>query len=175
MARPAFGAQPTTSGPRRFTGSLPHWVLADNETAGEANGEGSVDETALEATETGAPVAEEHHEEASGEPLRNETAGLSDEELTALSARLVEAKHEEVQARADADTLAGGAEFDEEETEEEESVPEEHHGEEVEDLHEEALEELPVEEARFARVRQPARVGRTRAERAFGSRGIARR
>ena len=37
-ARPAFGAQPTTGGPRRFSGSLPHWVLADNESEAEAAG-----------------------------------------------------------------------------------------------------------------------------------------
>ena len=42
---------------------------------------------------------------------------LSDEEAVSLSARLVEAKHEETQARAEADSLVGGADFDEDEAE----------------------------------------------------------
>jgi Rne/Rng family ribonuclease len=149
VGRPAFGAQPTTGGPRRFTGSLPHWVLADNETAGEASGARSIaDEPVVDGIEAELPVAEEHHERIPSEPVRNETAGLSDEELTALSARLVEAKHEEVQARADADTLTGGTEFDEEEGEEEEA--EDLHEELHEGLHEEQPEEIHVEETHFS-------------------------
>jgi Rne/Rng family ribonuclease len=154
VARPAFGAQPTTGGPRRFTGSLPHWVLADNETAGEASGAGSIaDETAAGGAETELSAAEEHREESLSETHRSETAGLSDEELSALSARLVEAKHEEVQARADADTLAGGAEFDEEEAEEEthsEETHEEHEEDGEAELHEEHAEETHTEETRLS-------------------------
>ena len=154
MARPAFGAQPTTGGPRRFSGSLPHWVLADNETAGGA--EEAAEEHAVEAAGADAHVAEEHHE-TPGETQRNGTAGLSEEELAALSARLVEAKHEETQARADADTLAGGPDFDEEEAEdeaeeegEEEGLHEEHEEhhereEEAEEHHEEHHEEVHAE------------------------------
>jgi Rne/Rng family ribonuclease len=147
VARPGVGTQPTTGGPRRFTGSLPHWVLADNETAAEAAGsEETVEESAIDAAEAHEHEdvhVEEIHEEIVSEPLRNGTAGLSEEELAALSARLVEAKHEETQARADADNLAGGAEFDEEEAEEEEeALHEEHHEEEPEDLHEEHHDEV---------------------------------
>jgi Rne/Rng family ribonuclease len=143
VARPGVGTQPTTGGPRRFTGSLPHWVLADNETAGEAAGpEDGVEREVRD----GARVEEEHHEEAASEPLRNGTAGLSEEELSALSARLVEAKHEETQARADADTLTGGAEFDEEEESEEEEEP----------LHEEHAEETHREEIRAEESRLDA-------------------
>ncbi|MGC2764260.1 MAG: Rne/Rng family ribonuclease [Candidatus Acidiferrum sp.] len=150
VSRPAFGVQPTTGGPRRFTGSLPHWVLADNETAGEPSGaESAAEERLADAAEAEAIAAEEHREQIPSEPLRSETAGLSDEELTALSARLVEAKHEEVQARADADTLAGGADFDEEEAQEEEALHEEHREEESEDLHEEHAEEIHAEESRL--------------------------
>ncbi len=143
LGRPAFGAQPATGGPRRFTGSLPHWVLADNESEAEAalRPEGMAQE---DIAESAAAVVEETHEGVRSEPQRNGTAGLSDEELTALSARLVEAKHEEIQARADADTLAGGADFDSEEAEEgeeedtgeEEELLEEHLGEHHEELHE---------------------------------------
>jgi Rne/Rng family ribonuclease len=157
VARPAFGAQPTTGGPRRFSGSLPHWVLADNEPAGEAGGaEAAADETVAEAADAELTVVEEHHEGSLSEPHRNGTAGLSDEELTALSARLVEAKHEEVQARADADTLAGGAEFDEEEAdEEEETLSEERHEAEAEELHEEHAEEVHVEETHLSLESDP--------------------
>ena len=153
-ARPAFGAQPAGGGPRRFSGSLPHWVLADNEAepAADAAEEGA-EEHGAEATEQISSVVEEHHEEPHTEPLRNGTAGLSEEELAALSARLVEAKHEETQARADADTQVGGADFDEEEEEEEaeeEALHEEHREEESEDLHEEHHEQVHEEEHHHA-------------------------
>src|SRR5208337_3922678 len=61
-----------------------------------------------------------------------ETTGLSEEELSALSSRLVEAKHEESHARAAADSHAGGPVFEEE--------GEESHEEHHEDFHEEAHE-----------------------------------
>jgi Rne/Rng family ribonuclease len=123
---------------------LPHWVLADNETAAEAGAseegvEGNVAEQ-MEADAQGVHV-EEHLEEVTSEPLRSGTAGMSEEELSALSARLVEAKHEETQARAEADTLAGGPEFDEEVDEEEETEEvagqEEHDEEDHEQEHHE--------------------------------------
>jgi Rne/Rng family ribonuclease len=148
IARPAFGTQPGSGGPRRFTGSLPHWVLADNEAEAESEAEAAGEEVSAEehAQEAAAPVAEGHVEEVHSEAHRNGAVGLSDEELSALSARLVEAKHEETQARADADTLTGGTEFDEEEAEED-SLHEESHGEEGEDLHEEHQEEIHEEES----------------------------
>jgi ribonuclease G len=131
IARPAIGMQPPAGGPRRFTGSLPHWVLADNEAESE--------EPVAKAAEAATEAVEEHHEEETRAGVqRNGTAGLSDEDLSALSSRLVEAKHEETQARADADTLVGGADFDEEETEE---LAEEEHEEENEE------EEAPESES----------------------------
>jgi Rne/Rng family ribonuclease len=123
-ARPGVGVQPPSGGPRRFSGSLPHWVLADNEPAAGA-GEGLED--SAEVHEGVSASAEEQHEVIQ-EAQHNGVAGLSEEELSALSTRLVEAKHEETQARADADALGGGAEFDEEEAEE---LPEEEHHDEV--------------------------------------------
>ena len=113
-SRPVVGLQPGTGTPRRFSGSLPHWVLADKESEAEA----SATESGTEAAEE-APAAVAHHdaEETPAEPVRNSTTGLSDEEAVSLSSRLVEAKHEETQARAEADTLVGGAEFDEDEAE----------------------------------------------------------
>jgi Rne/Rng family ribonuclease len=138
-ARPGVGMQPPSGGPRRFSGSLPHWVLADNETAAEA-GEG-LEEHAAEVHEGVSASAEEHHEEIQAEVQHNGVAGLSEEELSALSTRLVEAKHEETQARADADAMVGGAEFDEEEAEE---LPEEEHHEEVREAETHELAETQV-------------------------------
>jgi ribonuclease G len=152
VGRPAFGTQPG-GGPRRFTGSLPHWVLADNEAEAineaEAADESEIDEEISveeHEEETAASAAvEEHVEEAHAGPVRNGSAGLSDEELTALSSRLVEAKHEETQARADADRLNGGAEFDEEEAEED-VLHEDHAMEDAEDLHQDHEEHLAEHE-----------------------------
>ena len=136
IARPAIGMQPPAGGPRRFTGSLPHWVLADNEAESEAAGE--VTEEPVAETEEHVAAHEEHHEEeAHAETRRNGTTGMSEEELAALSSRLAEAKHEETQAHAEADSLAGGAEFDEEEAEE--LIEEEH------EEHEEEAEEAETE------------------------------
>jgi ribonuclease G len=112
-SRPAVGLQSGTGTPRRFSGSLPHWVLADTEAEAEASGSEAA--TGEHATEAAAEV--EHAEETSAEPGRNAAPALSDEEAVSLSARLVEAKHEETQARAEADSLVGGADFDEDEAE----------------------------------------------------------
>ncbi len=154
-ARSAFGTQPTGAGPRRFTGSLPHWVLADNETAADASAaeaaEESPEETVAEAAESVSPAAEEHHEEGQIELHRNGAAGLSEEELSALSARLVEAKHEETQARADA--LVDETDFEEEEADEE-SLAVESHEEDFED-HEEP-EEISASESSRAEAESAA-------------------
>jgi len=112
-SRPAVGLQPGTGTPRRFSGSLPHWVLADKESEAEAGAsESSSEEQTAEA------AAELHlAEDVAVEPARNAAPALSDEEAVSLSARLVEAKHEETQARAEADSLVGGSDFDEDEAE----------------------------------------------------------
>jgi Rne/Rng family ribonuclease len=153
-ARPAIGTQPGTGSPRRFTGSLPHWVLADTEpeaVAGEA-AEGHETE-AEEHAATAGPA-----EETATSKLTNGSAGLSDDEAVSLSARLVEAKHEETQARAEADALSGGAEFDEDEAEalhEAHQIAEHeehrHHHEDVEEEHDEheEREEEETHEGQF--------------------------
>jgi Rne/Rng family ribonuclease len=119
-SRPATG-QPAGSGvPRRFSGSLPHWLLADKESEPQGVGAGDAAEIdEISATGEVASAQEVHEEHLAAELQRNNTAGLSDEEISSLSAQLVEAKHEETQAKAAADALVGGAEFDEEEDEEE--------------------------------------------------------
>jgi ribonuclease G len=84
-------------------------------------------------------------------------ASLSDDEVAVISSSLIEAKHEETQAHAAADSLVGGAVFEEEEeeaeeaAESEESASEEHeeiHASEAADLaHDEAHEEAEQEAA----------------------------
>jgi Rne/Rng family ribonuclease len=120
-SRPAAG-QPAGSGvPRRFSGSLPHWLLADKESEAEGSGaeDAAEDTGAISTTGDVASAQEVHEEHLAAELQRNNTSGLSDEEISSLSAQLVEAKHEETQAKAAADALVGGAEFDEEQDEEE--------------------------------------------------------
>jgi Rne/Rng family ribonuclease len=151
-SRPAVGLQPSSGVPRRFSGSLPHWVLADTESEAAATPTDEVAsvEQAAESTEQIAPSVDAHQEvQPHGVVHRNGTAGLSEEELTELSARLIEAKHEETQARAEADTLVGGADFEEDE---EGAEAEELHEELHEGLHEDVpeAEEHPTLEAEHA-------------------------
>src|SRR6266403_1670043 len=146
-SRPAVGLQPGTGTPRRFSGSLPHWVLADKESEAEAGAsESSSEEHAAEAS------GQIHlAEETSGAPARNATPALSEEEAVSLSSRLVEAKHEETQARAEADTLVGGADFDEDEAEAlheaHEIAEREEHGHHEEESEEEQEEREDREDA----------------------------
>jgi len=113
--RPANTPPVATSGstgvPRRFSGGLPSWLLA------EAGTEASSAEAA--PTETEPPQARTSEE---GEPERNHRnndVDLNEDQVAALAADLVEAKHEEAAAEAEADTVVGGAVFEEEDAEEE--------------------------------------------------------
>ncbi|HEY4980280.1 MAG TPA: Rne/Rng family ribonuclease [Candidatus Acidoferrum sp.] len=146
-ARPSVGLPPGGAVRRRFSGSLPHWLLADNEAEGEAiAGDSGSDQTVSEAVENSIAAAEARTtEEAATEPAQNGGAPLSDEQLGALSAQLVEAKHEESQARAAAEAAAAAAEaqaiVDETEFEEEEEEAEEETEDSVEAVREETEEE----------------------------------
>jgi Rne/Rng family ribonuclease len=168
-ARPAIGLQPPSGGPRRFTGSLPHWVLADNEP--EAQAAEGAEEAATEPVSAASEEAREVHTEAHA----GSSAGLSEEELAALSSRLVEAKHEETQARADADSMLGGADFDdvEEDTEELDDEHDEHHEEtheaerhEHESAEARAEAEVADEDSEGEEEAEPEPAGLTAAERA---------
>jgi Rne/Rng family ribonuclease len=132
--------------PRRSSGGLPRWLLAetgpeiDDSSTGTDELSASADDTSSAIHET--PAA--HHEGVEHEPTQAE-APLSEEDVAALSSSLVEAKQEEMNAHAQADSLAGGAEFDEddEEAEAADEHPEEIHtaGEIEADAHgERALE-----------------------------------
>ena len=133
--RPATNL-PAASGspgvPRRFSGGLPSWLLADGAT------EASAEAAPLKAEP---PQAPETHE---AEPPRNDV-DLDDDQVAALSADLVEAKHEEATAEAEADAVVGGAVFEEEDAEEEEAeagAPEESHPEQGSGLTEEEVAEV---------------------------------
>src|SRR4029077_8760535 len=141
--RPARGLP--QSGPgirRRFSGSWPHWVLADAESdAAESTPSEEVAASASsEAAEAICAPVEEHPQEAiAALTTHNGAPSLDEEQLAALSANVVEAKHEETQARADADTLVVGAAFDEEEEETHEADEHLHDEEDREDSeHEES-------------------------------------
>src|SRR5712692_108134 len=111
--------------PRRSSGGLPRWLLAETGNEAETSSTGteglapSADDTATTAPQlpSAAPDVVEQ------ERTRTD-ASLSDEDVAVISSSLIEAKHEETQAHAAADTLVGGAVFEEEEEEQEEDEEE---------------------------------------------------
>ena len=139
--------------PRRFSGGLPRWVLADASSESEAapvsadENIGVAGDSSLSAHGANPPRHEASPLQlpaASGsdsEPARNDVE-LSEDQVVALSAELVEAKHEETSDHIKANALVGGAEF------EEDDEPEEIHASaETELTEEEAEEEERQEEA----------------------------
>ncbi|HET8924143.1 MAG TPA: Rne/Rng family ribonuclease [Candidatus Acidoferrum sp.] len=124
-------AAPGGGVPRRFSGGLPRWLLADAGTEAEAPPEEAL---AVEVSAANNAVRE-------SEPVRNE-AELNEDQVAALAADFVEAKHEEATAEAEADALVGGAVFEEEDSEEESSEADEPHAEEVSELSDEETEEV---------------------------------
>ncbi len=129
--------------PRRFSGGLPRWVLADVGAEVEAAPSGEAAGTAEETSAAGNAVVEPSQETAgnSVEAARND-ADLNEDQVAALASGFVEAKHEETQEDAEADAIVGGAEFDEEETEEPTEEAEEPTVAEVSELSEEEAEEV---------------------------------
>ncbi|HKT48241.1 MAG TPA: ribonuclease E/G, partial [Candidatus Acidoferrales bacterium] len=119
------GGGPVSQGPRRFSGGLPRWLLAD---AGS--------ETVSEETSERTEPAEETGARREGE--------LSDDQVAALSG-FVEAKHEETQDRAEADTLVGGTEFEEVEARDRFALTHDAEVEEDQDEEEEETENGAIE------------------------------
>jgi ribonuclease G len=119
--------------PRRSSGGLPSWLLA--ESGAEANS------STIEHLNVEAPEAEEasaglqspasESEIAETEAARPDNS-LTEDDVAVISSSLIEAKHEETQAKAAADALVGGAVFDDEEEDEEQE-----HEEEEREEHEE--------------------------------------
>jgi ribonuclease G len=134
--------------PRRFSGGLPRWLLADGGAEGEAAAPGEIAVPVEEPRPIESTVIE-------SESVRNEVE-LNEDQVAALASGFVEAKHEETVAEADA--VVGGAEFEEEEAEEETGEPEairaaedsELSAEETEDVEEQRAVNRAEAEADFA-------------------------
>src|SRR5437016_1948871 len=130
-----------SSVPRRFSGGLPRWLLADAGAEAEAASAGEA--ATEEASAAGSARAEPSLATAgnSMEAARNDVE-LDEDQVAALASGFVEAKHEETQEEAEADAVVGGAEFDEEETEGQTEEVEETIVAEVSQLSEEEAEEV---------------------------------
>jgi len=116
--------------PRRSSGGLPRWVLAD---AGA--------EAAAAAMPVGEPASTQQEEVHEAPEAVRSDAELSEDQVAALATDLAQAKHEETQEQAEADAVVGGAEF-EEEPEEESEEAEENSSAEPSELSEEETEEV---------------------------------
>src|SRR6266403_1022005 len=129
--------------PRRFSGGLPRWLLADAGAEAEAVPSGQSVDAAEESSAAGSPVVEPSHETSANsvEAVRNDVE-LNEDQVAALASGFVEAKHEETSEVAEADAIVGGAEFDEEETEEQADETEETIVAGVSELSEEEAEEV---------------------------------
>jgi Rne/Rng family ribonuclease len=165
-SRPASGAtspsQPAAAlggvVPRRFTGGLPRWLLADAGAECEAapvsadENIGVGDDSTLSAHGNNPP----RHEASPLELPTSGSADLNDDQIAALGSGLVEAKQEEVQEVPQVVALTGDAIFEEEEeVEEAEEVEEDQAENEAEESHAEVSqltddETAEVEEGRAA-------------------------
>jgi Rne/Rng family ribonuclease len=139
VSRPAAssGAPSGAAVPRRSSGGLPSWLLAETGAETEVSSTGT-QELSDPAEDTSSSVSEPSpaHESSEAEQGRPDTS-LTDEDAEVISTSLIEAKHEEIQAHAAADALVGGAVFDEGEDDgEEEEQEEEQEGEDSAESHE---------------------------------------
>jgi Rne/Rng family ribonuclease len=156
----APGVPGAAGGPRRFSGGLPRWLLAEEgatdaaaaseQAAGEESSAASLsaepsDESAQEVSPLVLPAAPISSE--SEPPVRGDV-DLNEDQVASLASEFVEAKHEETQSHAVADAVAGGAEFDDEEEndEDEEQDDAQHAHENEEDDEEDREEELQVQQ-----------------------------
>ncbi|MGC0774858.1 MAG: Rne/Rng family ribonuclease [Candidatus Acidiferrum sp.] len=135
--------------PRRFSGGLPRWLLA--EAGSEAEAPLESDRTEAQPISSLSAPSETNEAGLSVSPapesLRSDV-DLSEEQSVSLSSELAEAKHEETSDHAEADALAGGAEFDEDEAEEIHAAPEaELSDEEEEEAEEEERQQDAQEDA----------------------------
>jgi len=117
------GGTGTSSGgnvPRRSSGGLPRWLLAESGNEAETSSIGTEDLSSADDATTATPqTASPDLVEVEGETARTDTP-LSEEDVAVISSSLIEAKHEETQAKVTADALVGGAVFEEEEQADEE-------------------------------------------------------
>jgi Rne/Rng family ribonuclease len=154
--------------PRRSSGGLPRWLLAEPGNEPETSTTGT-EEISGVSEDTSSAVAEtpaRAEEAAEPESVRSD-ASLSDDEVAVISSGLIEAKHEETQAHATADAMVGGAVFEEEEEDEEDeeaAESEEGAAEEREEIHASEEADLAHEEAHEEAQTQQASDSHARAE-----------
>jgi Rne/Rng family ribonuclease len=125
--------------PRRFSGGLPRWLLADAGTEAAAGPAGEAAGPMEEVSAAQSAVVE-------SETVRNDL-DLNDDQVAALASGFVEAKHEETQEEAEADAIVGGAEFEEDQNEEESDEAEETPSTEAAEVSEFSAEESEEIEA----------------------------
>src|SRR5438309_6462793 len=108
--------------PRRFSGGLPRWLLADAGAEVEAAPSGETADSVGESPAAGDSLSEPLQEPVVNhvEAQRNDVE-LNEDQVAALASSFVEAKQEETSDAVEADAIVGGAEFDEEEEEETEA------------------------------------------------------
>ncbi len=123
------GAPGAAGVPRRFSGGLPRWLLAEegaDATPASTEEGGASEETSLSASDQ-ERVAQESSANLSESTEITETEisargeiDLNEDQVASLASEFAEAKHEETQEHAKADAIVGGAEFEEDEDDEEE-------------------------------------------------------
>jgi Rne/Rng family ribonuclease len=128
--------------PRRFSGGLPRWLLADAGAEVEAVASGESVDSAEQSSAAGSVVEPSHQTSANNVEAARNDVELNEDQVAALASGFVEAKHEETSEEAEADAVVGGAEFDEEEAEEQAEEPEETIVAGVSELSEEEAEEV---------------------------------
>jgi Rne/Rng family ribonuclease len=144
--------------PRRFSGGLPRWLLADAGSESEAapvsadENIGVAADPSLSAHGANPPRHEASPLElpvssASDSAAVRSEAELSEQQAASLAFELAEAKHEETSDHAKADALAGGADFDEDDTEEIHIARETELGDEEEAEEEDRQEEAHLDAA----------------------------
>jgi ribonuclease G len=142
-----------SGGPRRFTGGLPRWLLAD---AAEPELAPASAQDAVASTDE-SPAASDSATRDASAAAPEEVHGdveLSEDQAAALASEFIEAKHEETAQKIEAGTAIGGADFDDDDAEDEpESMrasSEVELTDEEEEDEEETEEESEVEDAEGA-------------------------
>jgi Rne/Rng family ribonuclease len=166
---PSSGSSSSSGGPRRFTGGLPRWLLADaasdsetapvsaDENVGEAEDSSLSAHGANPSRHEASPIESPVSASSDSEDEAQTDLDLSEDQAAALASEFVEAKHEETAQQMEAGTAIGGAEFDEEEVEDLQAAVDAELDEEDEEAEEEdeadefeSSEELPVAETEIA-------------------------
>jgi Rne/Rng family ribonuclease len=148
---------PGAGGPRRFSGGLPRWLLADASSEAEAapvsadENIGTAEDASLSAHGANPPRHESSTlslpgaglSESESQTTVRSDADLNEDQVAALASEFVEAKHEEATKDLEAAALGDAAVFEEEEVDTEEELDE---SEEAEEVHSEAVSGLSEEE-----------------------------